>query len=212
MMLGGPSSSTVVELKNNVHIHNEFTADGSSSFTLYNSLFRASTNLFNAPVGNTWIVRDNSFDASINEDWGATMTASHNAFISGSARLNPGTQTSDVVVGSFTYANASLGPWYQSSAAIQNAGSRGAGSAGLYNYTTRTDNAKESSTTVDIGFHYMSISSTTGQPIDTDGDGVPDYLEDYNGDGIKSGTETDSVISNTGLPGAAKFLLFTPIY
>ena len=34
---------------------------------------------------------------------------------------------------------------------------------------------------VDIGFHYVAV--TNNVPIDADGDGLPDYLEDRNGNG-----------------------------
>src|SRR5206468_10659684 len=36
---------------------------------------------------------------------------------------------------------------------------------------------------VDIGLHYLALG-TNGLPADTDGDGLPDYFEDANGDGI----------------------------
>jgi hypothetical protein len=53
---------------------------------------------------------------------------------------------------------------------------------GLYHYTTRTDNLKESAGALDLGFHYASLVS--GLPVDTDGDGCPDGLEDRNGNGV----------------------------
>jgi len=52
-----------------------------------------------------------------------------------------------------------------------NAGSRTASAAGLYHYTTRTDQTKDSST-VDIGFHYIALNGN-GQPNDYDLDGIP---------------------------------------
>ena len=42
---------------------------------------------------------------------------------------------------------------------------------------------------VDIGFHYVAV--TNNVPIDTDGDGLPDYLEDRNGNGTVDSGETD---------------------
>jgi hypothetical protein len=35
------------------------------------------------------------------------------------------------------------------------------------------------------------VATTNGQPIDTDGDGLPDYVEDADGDGQVGATETD---------------------
>jgi len=36
---------------------------------------------------------------------------------------------------------------------------------------------------VDIGYHYVS-TDTIGIPIDTNGDGIPDYISDANGNGL----------------------------
>lgn len=63
-----------------------------------------------------------------------------------------------------------------------NTGSTDAVTAGLYHYTTATNHAKELNSAVDIGWHYPS-------PLDTDSDGVYDYVEDANGDGTYSNTQ-----------------------
>jgi hypothetical protein len=67
---------------------------------------------------------------------------------------------------------------------------------GLYHYTTRVDQVKEGEDSgkvnANIGLHY--IAATNGVPIDTDGDGIPDYVENWHGDGNYSAhtdTETD---------------------
>ena len=75
---------------------------------------------------------------------------------------------------------------------LVNAGSRTADQAGLYHYTTQTGQTKETNSVVDIGFHYLAVDAN-GNPIDTDGDGLPDSLEDRNGNGsYDSGSgETD---------------------
>jgi hypothetical protein len=63
-----------------------------------------------------------------------------------------------------------------------NTGSRLASAAGLYHFTTTTNQVKEATSQVDIGHHYVALD-VTGLPVDTDGDGIPDYLEDRNGNG-----------------------------
>jgi hypothetical protein len=42
---------------------------------------------------------------------------------------------------------------------------------------------------VDIGYHYVALN-TNGVPLDSNGDGIPDYIEDANGDGVVDSGET----------------------
>jgi hypothetical protein len=72
---------------------------------------------------------------------------------------------------------------------LANRGSRAADLAGLYHFTTSTNQLKETNSPVDIGFHYVAV--TNGVPVDADGDGIPDYLEDANGNGAVNSGETD---------------------
>jgi len=84
---------------------------------------------------------------------------------------------------------------------LYGAGSATAGALGLYHYTTQTNQVKEgdepSGHKANIGVHYIAAtnlqpSTLNYQPIDTDGDGIPDYVEDANGNGVwDQGTETD---------------------
>jgi hypothetical protein len=39
---------------------------------------------------------------------------------------------------------------------------------------------------VGIGFHHLRTTAA-GVPLDTDGDGIPDWMEDVNGDGSATG-------------------------
>jgi hypothetical protein len=80
---------------------------------------------------------------------------------------------------------------------LYGAGSTNAAGVGLYHYTTQTNQFKEGSATsghmVNIGLHYIAANSY-GQPMDSDNDGIPDYVENWNGDGNYSahvGVETD---------------------
>jgi hypothetical protein len=69
-----------------------------------------------------------------------------------------------------------------------------AANAGLYHYTTRLDQVKEGSEAaghnVNIGVHYIAVNNS-GVPVDSDGDQIPDYVENWHGDGAYS-LHTDS--------------------
>jgi len=52
---------------------------------------------------------------------------------------------------------------------------------------------------VDIGYHYVAVD-TNGIPFDTNGDGIPDYLEDINGNGlVDSGEIGWNIFGDLGL-------------
>jgi hypothetical protein len=99
------------------------------------------------------------------------------------------------------YQHGTFGKFYlPDTTPLYGAGSRSPADAGLYQYTTRTDQTKEGSETsghmVNIGLHYVAANNY-GQPKDSDGDGIPDYVEDANGNGqvdfnpIVNANETD---------------------
>lgn len=72
------------------------------------------------------------------------------------------------------------------------AGGVNANQVGLYNFTTQSwGSPKETNSVVDIGYHYVATTEYSSQPMDSDGDGIPDYLEDRNGNGIIDNDETD---------------------
>jgi hypothetical protein len=66
---------------------------------------------------------------------------------------------------------------------------------------------------VDIGLHYVAVSQVGDQwvPIDTDGDGWPDYFEDRNGNGDVDPGETDWRLFETDTGPGPGLVVFTPM-
>ena len=115
------------------------------------------------------------------------------------------------------YQTGPLGPYYYptnggfySLTNLLNAGSTWATNAALYHFTTTVNQVKEGATKVDIGFHYLSVDAS-GMPQDYDGDNVPDYLEDANGNGAVDSGERDWQVSENGTTGAIGLRVFTPL-
>ncbi|HEY5910947.1 MAG TPA: hypothetical protein VJA21_10135, partial [Verrucomicrobiae bacterium] len=134
-------------------------------------------------------VQDNFFDKVSITNWnGYTGTNAYYSQASPYRRLQP-TRSDDIVLtASPSYQAGPLGNYYLlSSSTLINAGFGGttANQVGLYHYTVTTNivsgaQIKETNSIVDAIFHYVA-TDTNGVPIDTDGDGLPDYLEDTNG-------------------------------
>jgi hypothetical protein len=112
-----------------------------------------------------------------------------------------------------TYQSGPLGGFYlPTGTQLSGAGHGLPGDVGLYHYTTRVDQTKAGEQTgnvnVNIGFHYVATAgSASVQPRDTDSDGIPDYVENWHGDGnylSHTHTETDweNAETESGTPDA----------
>jgi hypothetical protein len=180
--------------------------------TIQNCEFYNSPNLYWWHFyGGPWTIRDTLFDQSVvSSRFYAPVIADHNGFTTGSAR--PFTNATDVVA-SLTYQTGPLGRYYQpTNSAFINMGSSLASGLGLYHFTILTNQTKEASSTVDIGFHYVATDAN-GAPLDGDGDGAPDYLEDANGNGVFDALETSwqGYNSPNGLASGSGLQVFTPL-
>jgi hypothetical protein len=135
-----------------------------------------------------------------------------NAFLTNANRL-PMHGTHDVTnLVSYYWQSSWLGNFYEpTNSPLIDHGSTTADQFGLYHFTTQTNQVKETNSVVDIGYHYVALN-TNGVPLDSNGDGIPDYIEDANGDGIfDSGDLGEWKISPFGLGGANKLQVFTPL-
>lgn len=122
----------------------------------------------------------------------ATLTQyDYNAYRTNTSTTTP-VGANSFTVTNFNWQAGSFGNFYQPDySPLIDAGSVTAPTVGLYHFTTQTAaDSVEANGTVDIGFHYVGVNSS-GQPLDSDGDGMPDYLEDANGNGNVDSGETD---------------------
>lgn len=135
------------------------------------------------------LVRDCAFDGttiSLADYYGSNPTytdCDYNAYTNTANPFPIGGSHDVGGVSSFNWQSSWLGNYYlPTNSVVINKGSGTAGAAGLYHFTTQTNQTKEAASVVDIGYHYVAVDGN-GKPIDTDGDGLPDYLEDANGNG-----------------------------
>lgn len=107
----------------------------------------------------------------------------------------------DVMVTNFNWEASWFGNFYlpdnpgqQDGTLCIDAGSTTADQVGLYHFTTQTNQTPEYNSTVDIGYHYVA-TDPNGNPLDNNLDGIPDYLEDANGNGVVDSGEIDWQLS-----------------
>jgi hypothetical protein len=206
------SSSVTIALTNSVFERSYFDMQKSygaqdTPFAVYlrNNLFLngALTLYYLSGASNpNWEVRDNSFDkvSPTQNDASGHILKSYNAYINATSLGG----TSNVTVTNFTYAPGPLGPWYHSSTNLIDKGSRTAADAGLYHFTTRIDQTRETNSTVDIGFHYAAIAKIVfiGTDSTTLGDWKGIYgLEGYNVLQDTSSYPSYATVTPTGIAG-----------
>ena len=165
-----------------------------------------------ASAGN-WLFKDNLFDpVHIYQDTNQPLDFDYNGYwpsglynYGDAGQLQPTTGNDgnhEVVLSNVPpYQAGPFGNFYlPNTTPLYSAGSRSPADAGLWQYTTQTNQTKEgnepSGHMVNIGLHYVSAQPSTlnPQPLDSDSDGIPDYVENWHGDGnysLHTDTETD---------------------
>lgn len=170
------------------------------AFEAYNNLFRGGLLRLlpiSATAGN-WVFKDNLFDKiAFVQNTAQTMDHNYNGYwkrtpgeleTGQTDRLSPNGTHDVVLAASPTYQFGPLGRYYLPtySSGLYNAGSRTAAEAGLYHYTTQPNQIKEGDEggNVNIGLHYVATVNYASATLkDSDSDGIPDYMENWHGDG-----------------------------
>ena len=166
-----------------------------------------------------WSIRDTVYDSvkfTITD--GANGAAyctdlGYNAFLQAN-RTNLQSTTDIIVPNSYDWQASYLGRYYlPANSTLINTGSvANAASAGFYHFTTQTNQTKESDSRIDVGYHYVA-TGPSGMPLDGDGDGMADYVEDANGDGTVNGVERNWTVheTQTGLTSNQRLRVYTPL-
>ncbi len=163
-------------------------------------------------------VRNCAFDGTttgVDDPFGtnaAYADYNYNAFLLGGNHL-PSEGTNNVTVSNFNWQSSWFGDYYlPTNSVIINKGTTNANLLGFYHFTTQTNQTKETNSVIDIAYHYVATDDY-GHPMDTDGDGIADYLEDVNGNGLyDAGDLSDWLLSPyNGLSPNNKIVVFTPL-
>lgn len=188
------TSTTSVGLRNNLFERALVGLRSGLTLTAANNLFRGGIlDLERTVPGGEWVMCDNAFHEVDLRDIDGGILHSHNAYLGPKQEQLLGHSTGNIFLPDFPYAEGPLGDHYHAAPHLVNAGSRSAGDAGLYHHTVLLSQAQEANTIVDIGFHRVAIdvNGASDAPQDTDDDGLADYVEDANGNGVVDSAETD---------------------
>jgi hypothetical protein len=212
------NNTPIIGLTNNVFYRIPFAISNSATITCYNNLFYGTTNSPGNLTNTAVSIRyrgTNSPNTNENNVFDGVQT-SLDGLVGYNAYLNGGTNsaiTNNSFHTNLVWLGGPLGAYYQATnGPLINKGSTTADQLGLYQYTVTTNligglEIKETNSIVDLGYHYVAVNSS-GIPISTPGDGIPDYLADTNGNGGGSWTNYNSP---NGLTTANGLMVFTPL-
>jgi hypothetical protein len=165
------------------------------------------------------VVQDNLFDSPAINNWNG-YSGGYNAYVTNLSRLQPTKTTDLVLTNSPSYQVGPLGVYYLlvTSGLINADATTTADTVMLYHYTLFTNivnsaEVKETNSLVDVSYHWVA-TDTNGIPLDFDGDGLADALEDVNGNGIfDTGDLSDWKTYNSpnGLAAGNGLQVFTPL-
>jgi hypothetical protein len=198
--LTGSTNTTAVWM-NNLFYRSPINAAATnlpSTLAFSNNLVFGGTITLKQPTNSVWYAFNNDFDSTTITN--STLTNGYNAYLNCSGYLSPTNGMDIFSTNGLIYQTGPLGDFYQpADSPLINTGSTNANLLGLYHFTTQTNQVPETNSIVDIGYHYVA-TDTNGIPLDSNGDGVPDYLEDANGNGlVDSGEIGWNIVGDLGL-------------
>jgi hypothetical protein len=158
------------------------------------------------------VVLSSAFDGTSCDVESNSSYCDFNAFLAGDSRLIVHGPHDVIVTNSYNWQSSWFGNFYlPPGSPLIDAGNTTADQICLYHFTTQTNQVPEGNSIVDIGYHYVATDQD-GNPLDTNGDGIADYLEDANGNGIfDAGDLGEWKISPYGLGEGNGLQVFTPL-
>jgi hypothetical protein len=178
-----------------------------SCYAVNNLIHNAPGLLFHDQSGPAWLFANNLFYKSSIEYYDDTLVHKNNAlFESAGWYSSYALDATEFVITNCTFEPGPMGRFYlPTNSPLLNAGTTNASLLGLYHYTTTTNQMKETNSMVDIGFHYVAVDSSS-KPLDTDSDGLADYVEDQDGNGSRNGSESSWLVADTDADGISDYL------
>jgi hypothetical protein len=183
----GAFASNTVTYNNNLFARSTMSISAAtrSLFALTNNLFWGSSSVtLRQSLGTFIYAYNNDFDSCIVRTYVVNCTNGFNAYLNCTGQLNPTNSTDLFSTNGLSYQSGFLGVFYQpTNSPLIEMGSTNANLLGLYHYTTQASQVVEGTNIVSIGYHYVATDAH-GNPLDTNGDRIPDYVEDANGNGL----------------------------
>lgn len=204
-----PASTNTIILGNDLFQYSQLFYVGGGTVSAYNNLFTGIDSYFEFDNGT---LQNNAFDVC-NQGVYLAGTLSNTAYLNMNTNNIGQPILSHDIVTNLTWVTGPLGSFYQAtSSPLLNKGSTTADQLGLYHYTVTTNEVTETNSTVDIGYHYVALGAN-GLPLDSNGDGIPDYLEDSNGNGIYNITDLANWLgtANPDTNGIVALQVYTPL-
>ncbi len=189
------SGADTVNFTNNLfeRVNSDIEPNDANVPCVVNNLFYYGTFSF-YPAQTNAVIKNNLFDHSTIPNRiggvGNIYNGGYNAYVTNCSRLQPVFANDVVLSNSLAYQSGPFGSYYQpNNSVLIKKGSATANLLGLYHFTTQTNELPETNAVVDIGYHYVATDAN-GNPLDSNRDGVPDYIEDVNGNGLDDTGET----------------------
>jgi Bacterial TSP3 repeat len=163
-----------------------------SSFTVRNcTFFGGIFSMQRTSGGPTPVsVRDSAFDGtsiSTGDYYGSNSSVSdynYNAYTNLTDPFSIGGSHDVIMTNGFNWQSNWFGNYYQlTGGPLIDMGDTNANLFGLAYFTTQASQLTESNSIVDIGYHYVAVDAN-GNPLATFNDGIPNYLDDTDGNGL----------------------------